>query len=325
MHREARAILGLIGAQSISWGALDVLVVVLAFEVLGTGASGVGFLNSALGAGGLIGGVATIALVGRRRLAPAIGVGILAWAIPIAVLGRSPGPMVAGVLLATAGAGHSVMDVPEHTLLQRIVPDHLRTRTFGIEEAVYTGGLAVGALVAPALSAALGLDGALLAAGLLLPVAALAVRPRIRRADDLASIPTQGIELLQPNPIFAPLPWPVLERLASELVPTPVAAGMEVIREGEPGDCFYVVELGRLEVLRCGRVIRTLGPGDSFGEIALLRTVPRTATVVATTDCRLHTLRRDPFLEAVTGHPVSRRTAEGIATDRLGESRDDPT
>ena len=93
------------------------------------------------------------------------------------------------------------------------------------------------------------------------------------------------------------------------------------MREGEPGDRFYVVASGEVEVAAAGKPLRTLGPGEYFGEIALLRPVPRTATVIARADAELLTLDRDEFVAAVTGHPESREAADAVIGARLGTLR----
>ena len=98
-------------------------------------------------------------------------------------------------------------------------------------------------------------------------------------------------------------------------------AGTEVIRQGDPGDRFYVIESGRLRVTVDGAPAGELGPGEFFGEIALLRNVPRTATVTAETESRLHALDREEFLAAVTGHAPSARAADAVVGARLAWRR----
>jgi CRP-like cAMP-binding protein len=123
--------------------------------------------------------------------------------------------------------------------------------------------------------------------------------------------------MLRGEPIFAPLSPPALEQLAASLVPTHAHARSIVIRQGEPGEHFYLVVDGRLAVEVDGRQVRELGPGDSFGEIALLRNVPRTATVRALEDGELLALQRRAFLEAVTGQPASASAAEDVVRRHL--------
>jgi CRP-like cAMP-binding protein len=94
------------------------------------------------------------------------------------------------------------------------------------------------------------------------------------------------------------------------------------MRKGEPGNRFYVIADGEVEVTRDGRPVARLGPGAYFGEIALLRDVPRTATVTATTPTTLLVLERADFLEAVTGHPVAREAADVTIRERLPKGVD---
>jgi MFS family permease len=315
-----RLLVGLFAAQTLVYGALSVLLVVSALELLDLGESGLGYLYSALGVGGVVGALLSAALVGRRGLATAFGVGVVAWGVPIALVGVWPSAAPALVFLALVGAANTVVDVSGLTLLQRAVPDQVLARVFGVLETLVLVAVAVGSAVAPLLVSAFGIRGALVATGAFLPVATALAWSGLRRLDEVAA-PTAELELLRAQPLFAPLAAPTLENLAGDLVPVSVAAGEEVVRAGEPGDRFYVVAAGDLDVIVDGRPAGSLGPGDHFGEIALLRDVPRTATVRATTDARLYALARDDFLAAVTGHPASAEAADAVVTERLGHMR----
>ena len=317
--REPRLLLYLIVVQSVEWGTLDVLLVVLALNQLHIGSAGVGFLNSAIGAGGLLGLAATAQLVGRRRLSAPFVAGVLAWALAFAGVGALPNLWVVVVLLAAAGAGHNVMDVAGRTLLQRVVPDGVLSRVLGVQEGLYNGSLAVGAILAPALIHALGLRGAFIAAGAFLAALAAMAWRGLARIDANAVVPVVQLQLLRSLPIFAPLQAPVMERLASNLISLVAAPEEVIIRQGEPGDRFYLIADGKVTVSVDGRAIRTLGAGDFFGEIALLRDVPRTATVIAAGQVHLYALARAEFIEAVTGHPRSATAAEEVIKRRLGD------
>ena len=114
-------------------------------------------------------------------------------------------------------------------------------------------------------------------------------------------MPGAELQILARIPIFEPLAQPALERLSWNLQPAMLARAPNVITEGERGDLFYVIQEGTASVISGGAPVATLGPGDYFGEIALLRNVPRTATVRAETDLELLTLEQEEFLAAVTG------------------------
>ena len=179
-------------------------------------------------------------------------------------------------------------------------------------------GVAAGSAVAPLLVYVFGIRGGILVAGLLLPTAILILRGRIRSLDERAKpIPTRELEILGSVELFASLPAPELEGLAARLVEVKAAPGTAVVREGEIGHHLYVIEDGEVEVSRGGRPVATLGPGDYFGEIALLRHVPRTATVVAKTPATLLSLEREGFLEEVTGHPVVRKAVDLTVRERM--------
>jgi hypothetical protein len=258
-------------------------------------------------------------------MSPPLALGLVAFGVPVALVGVSREPLLTGALVLVGGVGHILADVAGRTLLQRVVSDQVLARVFGVLEGLAMAGLAIGSAVAPLLTALLGIPWAVGIIGLSLPAVTLLLWSRLRAADRGAPVLTVQIDLLRRIPMFAPLSPPRLEALASRLVPVKVAAGRPVIREGEPGDRFYLVVEGQVEVSRGGRTIATAGPGEHFGEIALLRDVPRTATVTPTGAGRLFALERPDFLEAVTGHPVSRGEAEAVAQARLPRSMSRPS
>jgi MFS family permease len=320
-ERRLRLLVGLFSAQSLVDGMLNVLIVVIALQLLDIGNSGVGFLNSAVGIGGLLGALAAAALVGRRRQAADFGLGIFIWGVPIALCAVWTNQAFVLVLLAVVGIGNTIVDVSGMTLLQRSAPDDVLARVFGILESILLLTAGLGALLAPLLLNWLGTRGTLVVAGSLLPLAVIPAWPRLNAIDSAAAVPVARLELLRSNPIFAPLPGPTLEQLADALDEVRAAARQEVVRQGEPGDRFYLVKDGALDVYVDGRRVQTLGPGDSFGEIALLRNVPRTATVEAQTEAELYALERHDFLGAVTGFAPSLSAAEAVIGMRLGTAR----
>jgi MFS family permease len=311
----------LFGAQTLVAGALNVLVVVVALELLDSGERGLGALNAALGVGGILGAAAALGLVGRRRLAAAFGLGTLAWGVPIALMAAWTEEAGAFVLLAIVGLANTVVDVAGFTLLQRAVPDEVLARVFGALESIFLATGALGALIASALVEGLGIDGALVVTGAFLPVVIALTWTRIVRIDAAAPAPGAELELLRSTPIFAALPATTLEQLASSLAPVSVPAGQVVFRQGEAGDRFYVIAEGEVEVSIDGASTAELAPGDFFGEIALLRDVPRTATVTARTALSAFTLERDEFIAAVTGHAPSAEAAGAVVAARLSALR----
>ena len=314
-NRELSTLLGLFTAQTLVDGALGVLVVVIAFDLLAGGASTVGWLNAAMGVGGLVGGGVALMLATRMRLADDLAAGLVLYGIPLLLVGVAPSLPMALAALTIHGVGNSLLDVSGITLLQRTVPEAVLGRVLGILEGVVLGSIGIGALVAPVLVHHLGTRETLVAAGALLPVLTLVALPRLRHLDASAPAP-EFVELVRSVDLLAPLPLPSLERLAASLTEVQFRAGATVITKGEAGDRFYILEDGVVEIE--GNVF---GPGASFGEIALLRDIPRTATVTAHTDVILQALERDEFLAAVTGNEPSRSAAEAVIARRLGELR----
>jgi MFS family permease len=297
-ERSALALLGVIAVEYLALGALDVLEVVLAIGSLHLGSPGAGYLNAAFGAGGVLGGLAALALIGSRTIAVAFIGAAIVWAVAYVALGAWTTAIVAFALLFLAGACRSVVDTAGRTLLARITPSDVLGRAFGVMEGLSMAGLAAGSLLVPALVALGGVRLALIGVAAILAVAVLAPRRRLRALDRMVPA-ASGLRSLRANPLFAGLPAPVLEGLARELEPVYVEPGEHVVRQGEPGDRFYLVAEGELDVVIDDEFVRTLTANDGFGEIALLRNVPRTATVVARTPALLYGLAREPFLEAV--------------------------
>jgi hypothetical protein len=311
-----RLILALLTAEAVTGGALDLLMVILATRVLGRPAAWAGYLNAAFGAGAVLAATLSTALVGRRLGRPVL-IAALTLSAALGALALGPGLAVTVLLLTAAGAGRAVLDVAGRTLLQRSVPSGLTARVFGLLEGLCMAGLAAGGLLVPALMRLGGPAAALAGVAALLPLAVLAGARVATRLDTGSRVPVVEIALLRSLPLFADLPAPALEGLAAGLVLTQLEPGQVLIRQGEPGDAYYAIAAGELDVARDGRLRRRCGRGEGVGEIALLRRVPRTATVTARTAATVYGLRRELFLGVVAGHPATGRQADQIAAARL--------
>lgn len=314
-----RLLVGVLGSQYLLIGALDLLIVGLAIDVLGMGESGTGYLNSAVGFGGLLAGAVTATLVGRRRLAPPLLAGILGAGVSLVLLGLWTTVPSAFLFIGLAGFGRTVFDVTGRTLLQRTAPSGVIAGVFGMLECLMNVGLAAGALLVPILIGLAGAEAAIAGAGAVFVVIAAALGRRLMRADEDADMPQVEIQLLRSIPIFAPLPAPALEGVARSLEPLSVPAGTLLIREGEPGDRYYAIADGELRVTRDDREIALRRRGEGVGEIALIRRIPRTATVTAVTDAQLYSLEEEPFLIALTGHAAAAAAADRTVTERSEE------
>ena len=315
-----RVLVGLYTTSMLVWGAFfQVLVVVIAIQRLDIGEGGAGLLAAVTGVGAMICAAAAASLVGRRRLAPALAVGVACWALPLAVMAVTHSPVVAAVVATLIGAGVVLVDVVTFTLLQRAAPDDVLARVFGVLESAMRAALGIGAVAVPALVAATDLAITLAIVAAVQPIALVIAWPRLRAVDSIDLVPTERITLLQSVAMFAPLPALPLERLAARLVPHETAAGETIVRQGDSGDVVYVIAAGTVDVSHDGHHLATLGRGEVFGEIALLRDVPRTATVVANEECRLFTLQRDEFLAAVTGHAPAHSGAGALVSARLAQ------
>ena len=312
--RDLRLLVGLLCAQTVVAGASLVFTVSIALSLLNLGHSGLGFLNATLGIGGLIGGFVALLLATRGRLARDFGLGVILWSAPLLLVAAWPTVAAAVVVMILLGLANSIVDVNAFTILQRIAPPQAMARVFGAMESAVIGGMAVGALLMPLLISTVGLRWGLVVIGTGVTLSVLFGLPGLRRID-LTTLAPPGLELLRGVPLLALLPEATLESLARALVPLEIGAGEVLIQQGDEGDRFYVIESGSVEVTKDGRHIARLGPGDYVGEIALLRDVPRTATVTATSQTTAQALDRAHFIPAVTGQGAFGEAADiAIAT-----------
>jgi MFS family permease len=309
----ARLILLLMAAQGFVRGCLNVLIVVAVFRVLDAGDGAVGYLTAGLGLGGLVGAFGAMT-IGGRRLAVTLGVALVFWGLPIALLAAHSSLPAAILLLAVVGAANSFEDVAGFTLLQRIVPDELLGRALGLVWGAVMGAVALGSIAAPAVVAAVGPRSAFVLVGAVLPVLTLLCWSRLRAIDHEVLAPVAELDVVSGVPLFEPLSLVAKEHLAGRLMRVHADPGEVVVRAGDAGDRFYIVDSGELEIVNGAQA--SAGSGDFFGEIALLRDVPRTATVRAVSPSELYALDRDDFLAALT-HSAVRAAGESVADERL--------
>jgi len=301
-----------LGVRTTIVGACDVLFVAVADELFDgrAAAARAGLLAAGFGLGALLAAAGSVAFVGQTRLAAPHTLAVIAAGAALGVLTALSQPgLVFGVFMVV-GAGESVARITGTTLVQRIAPSAVLSRVFGVMEGLDMAALAVGSLGVSLLVNGFGLRPTLAVLGIVLVLAATFGARPLQRVDAAAPAPRPGVlRLVRAQDMFAGLPSPELARLLAGIVPVEVTPGAVVIRQGEPGDRYYLVERGELAVTVDGRHVRTVGPGDGFGEVALVRDVPRTATVTATTTALLHAIERDEFLTALTGHPQGFGTA----------------
>ena len=307
----------LIFAQTFVRGALVVLIAVLAVHSLALGGSAVGWLNAAFGAGGLLGGALAAAVVRVTRLGRSFIAGLMLWGLPLAVVALVPGAAIAYLALIIAGIGNAVQDTGCYTLVTRLAGPRAAGRVLAAFELIVLAGLSAGSILTPPLLTAFGVRGTLALLGGGLAGLALAHAIRFIRLDRAMPAPGPEVGRLRNLTMFAPLSLAVIELLATELEPHHFAPGAVVIREGQVGDQFHLITEGSAAVSVRGAPRPSLQRGDCFGEIALLRDTPRTATITAERALHTLTLGRQEFLTAISGNSTSRAAADTLAAQRL--------
>ncbi len=268
--------------------------------------------------GSVAGAAATGLLLGRERLAMAYAAAAFLFAGAVVVIGLQPWPVAIVACVVAAGAGWAFVYVEALTLAQRLAGDDVMSRVFGVMESVMMASQSLGALAVSVVVAVGGARAAILAGGVALALVAAAAAPILIRADRITPALERSLRAVRAVTMFGPLSAPVLDRLAAAATTVRFGTGESIVTEGEPGDAFYVILEGAVEVSARGRVLRRQRAGESFGEIALLRDVPRTATVTSLEPTEVLAISRSSFLAAITGQPRSRALAESVTADRLG-------
>ncbi len=319
-QRDVTMLFGLGAVQAVTRGALNVFTVVVAIELLETGDSGVGVLTAAIGVGAVVGSLGASILVGSRRLAAYTGLGIALWGTPLAMIGVFPSELIALVMLAIVGAGNALVDLGYFTLFPRLMPDEILARVFGALESLVALAVGLGAIITPLLIYLFGIRGALVAIGLMTPAVVALAWSRLVRVDDGLGAQADIIDRLRQVTMLRPLPVSTIEHLARNVREESIEPAGTVIEQGQVGDSFYVIVSGEVEVTKNGRLLSLLSDGDSFGEIALLRDVPRITTVRARTPLTLYALDRRHFVPTVSGYSESAAEAETVVETRLAAS-----
>ena len=290
---------------SFVFGGVGVLTVFLAVNTYGSGDAGTGYLNGAIGVGGLAGALISGALVLRPNLGPILVAGSIAAGIGLVGLGFVRDLTPALVALTVAAAGSLLLEVTSTTIFQRTVPDRIRGRALGAMATASSLAYAAGSFLVPVLADAIGVTPVLTVAGIAVTVAAVGGRVLVGGAVARPVSPYEAtLARMTALPLFAGVSAARLETALRHVLPRPIAPGDVVIRQGDPADRFYVIDSGRVRVTQTApgsgeRVLREMGPDEVFGEIGLMRSSPRTATVTAIEAGLLLALERDDFLDLV--------------------------
>jgi MFS family permease len=307
---------------ALAGGAIWTLTVVLAEETFDLGGQGAGFLNAAYGAGALIGGLVVGYAVTRFCLGPTFVWTTGASAVIFALLGLSPAGALPFVLLGVIGVIDIVSEVSSTTILQSATPDSLLGRVFGAFEALVISAMLVGALIIGPLIDLTGPRAATVILGLAGLAFLLISLPRLLRLEDALGVRV----FVRRVPVLAALPHRLLEDVASHARLERFQDGEAVVREGEGGDRLYMVRDGEAEVTARGEgkdevAVTTLSKHDYFGEIALLRNVPRTATVRAKGPLELYSLSREDFRELLERSEELKSAMTGTSDARYVETQ----
>lgn len=322
-HGRLRILLGVVAVAGLVKGVGDIVFVVFADDRLDGGGGTSGLLAVAYGIGGLLGALGATRLVRSSRIGGQLLTAGALLGIAMAGAAWATTTPTAMASMVTMGAAESLLVLTSTVSVQRQAPPHVLARVFGIVEGTQMALIAVGSLLVSVLVTNWSLAVTFVTiGGASVAVLALLAALLNRQGDLLPPVDDDTVESLLADPVFAPLAATTIERLARNAERRRFDAGDTIVREGEPGEHYFLVVDGTVEVSQAGRHLRFLPAGRSFGEIALLKEVPRTATVAATSAGVVLAVGRDDFLEAVTGHSRALTTASTVA-DRYLEGTAD--
>jgi MFS family permease len=316
-HPELRLLVGVFTVDAFVQSMMDVLIVVAALDLLDIGQSGAGLLNACWGAGGIAGAVVATALLGRGRLVWGLFAGCVLAGLPFALIGVIAATPAAILLMLMLGVGYALCEIATLTLTQRLAAGDALGRVYGVEETLYVVAMALGGLVGALLVAPLGVRWAIVLTGIVLPTLAVALRAQLGKFEAGAVVREESFALLRSLPLFATLPVATVENLAIRSQTGHFLVGEDIVVQGDAAEGFYAIEEGTVDVYVDGMLRREEGPGEYFGEIALLRGGTRTATVTATTPVAVVAIERVDFLESVGSHARSAHEAETVVVERL--------
>jgi MFS family permease len=294
------------------WGGISVALVIFAVDRLHVGDEATGFLWAATGVGGVLGAIASSALVLRPNLAPPLVLGTVVLTAGFIFLGLVDTLGLALIALVMLSAGALVEEVVRETVLQRVVPDAIRGRTLGTMQTLSTLTYAAGSFAVPILFTTVGAPAVLIVGGIAIGLSAVGTLiltgRHFQRSAGTAEAATVLARVAR-LPLFAGVSPGALEVAAQRLVPVAVRAGEVVIREGAPADRFYIIETGTFAVDQLDRGtgtqhrLRIMGPDEVFGELGLMHGAPRSATVTAQAGGRLLALDGPDFLDLLNAGP----------------------
>lgn len=313
----ARLLLMLTLCQTVVSGALHVFTLPVAVTLLHSGTPTIGWLNSAFGAGVLIGSFLTIALISSRKLSWWTWLALVFWGIPFVILGLVPSYVTALLMFAVMGLANAVWCVCLFTILQRVSSSQTLARIFYVLEGLILMGFALGSIIVPGLLQFTSIPTALIIVGCLCPIAVTIAIPALHRIFEHLRDQDDRISSLQRVSLLSWLPLASIEELAGNTQIRFFKDGEEVIRQGDEGHAFFVIRTGMVEVTGDRHAINRLGEGEYFGEIALLRNIPRTATVTAYGDLSLYVIEAQDFLAAISSFQNSLNAAQETVTQRL--------
>jgi CRP-like cAMP-binding protein/predicted MFS family arabinose efflux permease len=295
--------------------ASEVFVVPLAIDLLHWGEAGPGVLTASIAGGGLLGGL-VLGAIGKRRLGPWFAVAGATMALALILMAAAPQDVVVLAACVAFGAGSALVMMASQVQIQSLVPLSGGGGVLGTVEGLGQFAMAMGVWITARVIEGWSLGTSLLTLAVFAVVGTLGVTRSLLRTDAKVAATRQRVDALDEIALFAPLTNVLRERIASQIHTAEAAAGEVVMYQGEYGDSFYIVKSGTLDVCVDGHHVRSLGPDDFFGELALLRDIPRTATVRASSDCRLWVLPRRAFLTVLTGFDSTGHTIDAASTER---------